>query len=244
MPEPLQWDDPSLNWDSGPSITWDGQALTPPTPKMNNRKAIVDYRNYTPTDLGTLAQIVHTNLGANAATFVNPPLTLANFQTQIDDYNAKLQARASGAVSDINAFNTARADMDTSMKKLSNYVNTIAVGDGNIIDLSGFPSYETTHPADPTPPAAPQDVRLTHGELSGTIIARYKPEQTPSTNEIQTNLGDPNNEPTWVQKAIIKGGRAELTGFAPGIVVWVRVRTVGIKGIMGVWSDPAQIRTL
>ena len=28
---------------------------------------------------------------------------------------------------------------------------------------------------------------------------------------------------------------------APGTVIWVRVRTVGLKGVMGAWSDPAKI---
>ena len=27
-----------------------------------------------------------------------------------------------------------------------------------------------------------------------------------------------------------------------GTLVWVRVRTVGLKGVMGAWSDPGQIR--
>jgi hypothetical protein len=27
----------------------------------------------------------------------------------------------------------------------------------------------------------------------------------------------------------------------PGTVIWVRVRTVGLKGVMGTWSDPAKI---
>jgi hypothetical protein len=73
---------------------------------------------------------------------------------------------------------------------------------------------------------------------------RYKPERRGSTNEIQVNLGDPNTESAWVQKLLIPGGKAEISGFAPGIIVWVRVRSVGLKGVMGVWSDPAQIRTL
>ena len=73
---------------------------------------------------------------------------------------------------------------------------------------------------------------------------RFKPERSPSSNEVQINLGDPNNEAGWVQKALIRGGKVEIDGFPPGIVVWVRVRTMGLKGVMGVWSDPAQIRTL
>ena len=91
--------------------------------------------------------------------------------------------------------------------------------------------------------AAPQNLRLFHSELSGVITVRFKPERSTSSNEAQVNLGDPNDEAGWIQKPLIRGGKAELTGLVPGIVVWVRVCTIGLKGVMGVWNDPAQIRT-
>jgi hypothetical protein len=76
------------------------------------------------------------------------------------------------------------------------------------------------------------------------MVARYKPDRQPSTNEVQTTTGDPNLEASWTTKGFYQGGRAEMDGFTPGIVVWVRVRTVGLKAVMGSWSDPAQIRVL
>ena len=211
---------------------------------MNNRKAIVDFTGFSDGDLGSLAQTVHDRFDANPTVFTTPPIPLATFQTQITDYQTKLQAKTSGAIADINAFDDARVELENSLKRFANTVNSTALGNGTIVDLSGIPSYDTSHPADLTPPAAPENLRLTHGELSGVIIVRYKAEHSPSSNEIQINLGDPNNEATWVQKLLVRGGKGELTGFAPGIVVWVRVRTMGLKGVMGVWSDPAQIRTL
>jgi len=211
---------------------------------MSNRKAFVDYSHYDDAALGSLAQTVHDRFVANPTVLTNPPIALATFQTQIDDYMAKLQAKTSGAVSDINAFEAARDQMLNALKMFANTVNSLALGNGAIIDLSGLPSFDTTRIPDITPPAAPQDLRLFHGELSGVIIVRFKAERSPSSNEVQINLGDPNNEAGWVQKALIRGGKVEIDGFPPGIVVWVRVRTMGLKGVMGVWSDPAQIRTL
>ena len=32
-----------------------------------------------------------------------------------------------------------------------------------------------------------------------------------------------------------------ISDLTPGSTVWVRVRTVGLKGIMGAWSHPAKI---
>ena len=51
-------------------------------------------------------------------------------------------------------------------------------------------------------------------------------------------------EATWQSKGLFQSGRAEMDGFPPGTVVWVRVRTVGLRGVMGAWSDPGQIRAL
>ena len=45
----------------------------------------------------------------------------------------------------------------------------------------------------------------------------------------------------WNLVGIFNGGKATLTGFAPGTTVWSRVRTIGLKGIEGAWSDPAKI---
>ena len=239
MPSPLTWDTPGLAYDSG--ITWDGMKATK---TMNNTKASIDFSGYTATELGPVAHVIHDQMLANAAIFTTPPITMAAFQTQIGDYDAKLVARASRASSDVLAFNNARADMEQTLTVLGNYVNVAAKGDAVIVDQSGFPSYSTAHAPASGAPAAPADLRLRHGDLSGGIVARYKPDRPNSTNEVQTTTGDPNTEANWQAKGIFKSGKAEMSGFTPGGVVWVRVRTVGNKGVMGAWSDPAQIRVL
>ena len=50
--------------------------------------------------------------------------------------------------------------------------------------------------------------------------------------------------PVAQTKGLFQGGHAEIDGLTPGGIVWVRVRTVGLRGVMGAWSDPAQIRVL
>ena len=241
MPAPLTWDTPGQTWDSG--LTWDG--LAPSTRKtMNNTKAIIDFSGYTATELGPIAHNIHDKMTANAAAFAAPTVPMATLQTQITAYDTKLIARASNAKTDIIAFNEARDTLEETLGVLGNYVNGIAKGDSVLVDKSGFPSYTTARTPDLSPPAAPTDLRLRQGDLSGSIVARYKPDRPSSTNEVQVSTGDPNNEASWATKGIFQGGRAELDGFTPGGLLWVRVRTVGLKGVMGAWSDPAQIRVL
>ncbi len=211
---------------------------------MNNTKAIIDFSGYTNPELGPLAQIIHDEMTTNAATFAAPPVTMADLQTLVTDFDAKVVARASNATADVLALNECREQILEKLRVLGNYVNGEAKGDPMIVEKSGFPSYETARTADTTPPAAPANLRLKQGELSGSIMARYKPEKANSTNEVQITTGDPNDEASWQTKGIFKAGRADLDGFTPGGVVWVRVRSVGLKGVMGAWSDPAQIRVL
>ncbi len=49
---------------------------------------------------------------------------------------------------------------------------------------------------------------------------------------------------SWRAAGTFPGGRAELTGLPPGALVWVRVRTVGLRGVLGAWSDLAEIRVV
>lgn len=242
MPAALTWDTPNQTYDS--NLTWDGVLAPPPRKAMNNTKAIIDFSGYTAAEMGPVAQVIHDQMTLNATTFTTPPVTMVALQTLVTTYDQKLVARASRASADVLAFNEAREALEESLGVLGNYVNSTAKGDPMIVEESGFPSYETSRTPDTSPPAAPTDLRLRQGDLSGSFVARYKPERQPSTNEVQTNTGDPNVAADWHTKGMFKGGRAELSGFTPGAVVWVRVRTVGLKGVMGAWSDPAQIRVL
>lgn len=240
MPTALTWDQPSQFWDSA---TWDGVVATP-RKTMNNIKAIIDFSGYTAAELGPVAQTLHDKMTLNAATFTAPPLTMAALQTQITAYDQKLVARASRAKADVIAFNEVRDALEETLSTLGNYINSVAKGDPVIVEKSGIPSYETGRTPDTSPPAAPTNLRLRQGDISGSMAARYKPDRQQSTNEVQINTGDPNNAADWHTKGMYQGGRAEMDGFTPGSIVWVRVRTVGLKGVMGAWSDPAQIRVL
>ncbi len=245
MSEPLKWDTPNLKWDSSPGLTWDGLVpdLNPKKTMSTNTKAVIDFTGYGSTELSPTSKHIHDQITANAATFPNLPFTLVAMQTLIDTYDARLVARASKATVDLIAFDETRAQLEEDLGTLGNYVNSVAKGDAMIVEKSGFPSYTTGFAPDPSPPAAPTDLRLRHGELSGTVTARYKPSRSPSTNEFETT-DDPNDAASWQRAGIFQGGKAVLSGLTPGVVVWVRVRTVGLRGVMGAWSDPAQIRVI
>ena len=95
-----------------------------------------------------------------------------------------------------------------------------------------------------TPPSAPVNMRLDHGPVSGTALLRYKPGRSRSMSEVAANTVDPTNEAEWKTRGTYSGGRAKLTGFTPGELIWVRARTVGLKGVVGDWSATVQLRVV
>lgn len=211
---------------------------------MSKIKVFINFTHHLDAALCPAARIIHDKMSENAATFPAPPVSMAALDTLISTCAAKLAERASKARVAVIAFQAARWELEQALRVLGYYVNSIAKGRAMIVEKSGFPHYSTSHPADKAPPAAPQNLRLKHGVLSGVIKARYKPAKEKSVNEVQTCTGDPNHEEDWRHAGFYKLGHAELSGHTPGTLVWVRVRTVGQKGVMGPWSDPAQIRVI
>jgi hypothetical protein len=166
---------------------------------------------------------------------------MADLKAAIAAFEKALSAKASKATTDIISFNVVRNDLENLLSDLGSYVNIKAKGDAAIVNSSGFPSYETTRTVDTAPPAAPTNVSLRQGDLSGSLVARYTPDRPRSMNEVQTNTGDPNNAAAWTHGGMFSGGKATISGITPGTTVWVRIRTAGLKGVMGAWSDPAKI---
>ena len=209
---------------------------------MSKIKASTDFTHHLDTALCPAARIIHDKMSENAATFPAPPLSMEALDTLIATCAEKLFARASRGKAEVIAFQVARQALERALRSLGMYVNSVAKGDAMIVEKSGFPHYSTSRPVNTSPPAAPQNLRLSRGILSGVIKALYKPAKAKSVNEVQTNTGDPNREEDWQTRGFYQLSRAELGGYTPGSIVWVRVRTVGLKGVMGAWSDPAQIR--
>ena len=239
MAVPLKWNATGARWNSG--LQWNGLQ---PTNKTMNTKAIIDFTPYTAAELTPVGQAIHDQMAANAASFPSPSISPAALQTLLTTYGQKLAARASNASADVLAFNLARHNLEAALHDLGVYVNFIAKGDATLVEKSGFPSYQFGGGATPgsSPiPGPPQNVKVRAGDLSGSFVARCKPDRTPSFNVAQTCIGDPNVEANWHTAMQFSGGKVTISGIAPGTIVWVRIATVGPGGQLGAWSDPAKI---
>jgi hypothetical protein len=211
---------------------------------MNTTKASVDFTRYQAAAMTEVAQLIFAQMSANAATFPDPPVGMVALEVQVEDYKAKLSARASRAATDVLALKMARAALNRSLGLLGGYVNRVAQGDAGLVERSGFPSYGTARTPDRSAPGAPTNLRLKHGVLKGTVLARCRAQRKPSTNEVQVSTGNPNDESAWRTVGMFQGQKALLTGLTPATTLWVRVRTAGLRGVMGQWSDPAEIMVI
>ena len=211
---------------------------------MSKIKARIDFTDDTSSALAALSRTIHERFVQHADVFTAPPITETALGELVEDYAAKLVARQTRAASDVLALKQARTALEQALRVLGQYVNTLAGGRADIVEKSGFPSFGTARTRDLSQPAAPADLRLRHLTKSGGVLARYRPARRHSMNEVQVSTGDPNDESAWQTHGYYPRGRAELTGLPPGAIIWVRVRTVGLRAVMGAWSDPAQIRVL
>ncbi len=207
---------------------------------MSKYKAVVDYSGYTGEALLPVAMTIAGAMTGNP-NFPDPPVSSAEFQASLDDYEQKLANKASKATADIIAFNISRHTMEENLAENGGYVNTTAKGDPAKVVSSGFPHYETGAAPDYNPPPAPTDVRIRQGDLSGTLVARAKTARGRSLLEVEMCTGDPNVEENWKPAGTFSGGKVMLSGIVPGTTVWLRMRSAGLKGVMGAWSDPAKI---
>ncbi len=211
---------------------------------MSKIKVIIDFTDYTTNELLALARTIHERFAQHADIFPDSMVPVEALGVLVEDYAQKIMDRQTGASADVLALKQARTALEWALRGLGTYVNTVARGQALIVEKSGFPSFATARTRDFSPPAAPTNLRLRHLTLPGSVLARYVPPRRRGANEVQVTTGDPNDESAWQTHGFYPGGIAELTGQTPGVVIWVRVRAVGLRGVMGSWSDPAQIRVL
>jgi hypothetical protein len=168
---------------------------------------------------------------------------MLDFNTIIQTWDTALGEASKGGTDRTTIKNNARAALEDALFKLGTYVNLVANGDKATIDLSGFDSYSTSHAQSGGGVTfIPQNVRWEDGTVSGAVTLRWKGDGKGSLYEVQTCTGDPNTESNWTYRGSFSGGRADLSGFTPGNVIWGRVRKIGTGGEVGGWSDPAQKR--
>lgn len=74
----------------------------------------------------------------NPTFFVTPPITQVQFQGQLDDYNNTRSAYVQGGLAQKGPFLHAKSQLINTLDTMAEYVNSVALGDANLITLAGY----------------------------------------------------------------------------------------------------------
>jgi len=133
----------------------------------------VSYHYYKRDSIDIFAVVVRDGIFLNTSTFISPPTTQNAFQTVIDNYINKRAAYLLGGRGNKGPYQAAKKALMDELDILSAYVDTVAVGDANIILVSGFiPTKGVASQGNPpATPGVPKVVRTDTGVLVAEVEA-------------------------------------------------------------------------
>ena len=175
--------------------------------------------------------------------WASPTPALADWKAAVQVYRDAYLAALNHDTISINARNIARDNVHTMMQKIARYLELVADDDVTKLISTGFelrPLPGHAAPVGLLP--APNDFRVKHGVLSGTLDVHIARQAGARLYEVQLNTSnDPVDETAWLQAALsFTSQHITLEGLTPGQAVWVRVRGVNASG-NGVWTQPIRI---
>jgi len=183
-------------------------------------------------ELDNFAQGVIDAMTGNAA-FPTPPVTLANLQTSVDDFTAKMAAAQTGGVADTAAKNNSRQALITMLRDEATYVQMKCNNDPAILLSSGFQMQSTNRAQ--TELSKPGGLSLSNGS-SGQLVARVDPVKNANMYEGRIKLTDGD----WLP-SVFTGDSQHIifNGLTRGKDYTAQVRALGGSTGQSDWSDPS-----
>jgi hypothetical protein len=190
----------------------------------------------------TAAKIVfYRNVKAALTTnvaFPNPPVTLSNFEGQIDlvegNTNAVAAAKTALVLAESNLQQSVET-LDTMGRALASYVEAASMGNPATLESSGFTLTAPRVPVGLLP--APSNLRAEPGQ-TGTCLLKWNRDRGVRVWKAEC-AQDPNGP--WTQIYEGTRGTCVATGLISGTQYWFRVQAVGAAGPSD-WSVPTTKR--
>ena len=198
-------------------------------------KVKLNLQNYSITELFEFARNIVTAMTGNAD-FPTPDPALAAVTTAADDletaYNGSQVARQDSQEKTTTMYDKKEA-ISKLVTRLGLYVENTSGGDEAIIQGAGMDVRATTGASGP--PAVPQALSATAGDMEGEIDLQWEPESRAKSYIIQQSIDPPG---TWSQAGVVTKSKHSVQNLTSGDKYWFRVAAVGTAGQSG-WSDPA-----
>ncbi|HMG73333.1 MAG TPA: fibronectin type III domain-containing protein [Pyrinomonadaceae bacterium] len=188
--------------------------------------ALADYQ------LDNFAQGVIDSLTGNA-TYPTPPVTLANLQTAVDDFSAKVTAARTGGTADTAAKRNSRQALLGMLRQVATYVQLKCNNDPELLLSSGFEAQSMNRTS--VPLEKPSGLKLKNGN-AGQLEAKVEAVKNTNMYEGRCKLdtGD------WLP-SVFSGDSQHIVfnGLTPGKMYTIEIRCLGGSTGQSDWSDPS-----
>jgi hypothetical protein len=171
-----------------------------------------------------------------------PTPSLAQITADFNHFASVYSAVTSGDRTRAPERDAARQVLNADLVQLAAYLQMVTAGDPTLLATTGFDlrSRPTRAPV-VIPLTAPSDLRLTRGEVSGSLIARVTGMSQAAAYEVQFTASDPTVETNWSPAGTFAHSRRiEISGLTPGKTYSVRVRAINGAG-PGAWTVPGSL---
>jgi hypothetical protein len=178
--------------------------------------------------------VVLLGLTNNTAIYPAPLPTVADTQAALDKFSAAVAATADGGPSATSNKNNLRLILVGLLRQQASYVGVACKGDMTNLLLSGFPVQKPTRsPVGILP--APQNLTVTHGALSGSLVANVNPVFGAATYNWTCTPATAGAVPLTGQST---ASNYTFSGLTPGMSYTIACNAVGAAGPSN-WSNPA-----
>jgi len=181
-----------------------------------------------------LAHHVHQKMTANVKIFAKPVISMDELLLHIqalEDAQAKMTDRSkSNTVLRNDYFSQLQSDI----RALAAYVESISMGDAITILSSGFELRSKS--AGSQEVFTPENLRIRYSKNSGEFRLLWN--KVPGAlNYILEYQSEPPNDQPWKSSLITHLTKHDFTNLNPGATIWLRVKSIG-KGKTSVFSAP------
>ncbi len=162
--------------------------------------------------------------------FITPAPTLTEVQTALTEFVNALGKVKYGSRADVLNKKAARATLESLMRALASYVQTISKGDEAIIISSGFDVSKQAAPIGPLP--MPTDIQISAGPTRGSLHVSWTPVKNAYTYDVEYTEY-PYTETTIWRHSVCSRSDETLFNLTRGKQYAIKVTAIG--------SDPSRL---
>lgn len=197
---------------------------------INNRVSL-GFTQYTDADADAFGANVVAKLTGNTA-FPHLPVTVPQLTTEYTTFHNAFTAAMEGGKIARAARDAARTALETSLRAIAAYVQSVAGQDLTVLLSSGFEAVSNTRTQSPL--ETPSFTKIEHGNTTQLFVSVTTVPNARSY-EVQAKTGTGN----WQTVSVVAQSRnIVLEKLTPGMVYDLQVRAIGGSTGSSLWSAP------